>query len=237
MTFTLRKSIHEMEMAPFEKREWDIKGDANEAYYTLLPEQFCFSGKEFNHYPDSEALRLREELGNYYSINPKNILLSNGSSQVLEMIFWSYCEPQDKVITFDPGFSMFDNYSRKADSRLIWIPTKDFVQDLHVMGEEIERQDPKVVLLCNPNNPTGYVNKKEEVLGLIKAYPDHLFLVDEAYGDFSDQSVLSYINEVPNLLVIKTLSKAMGLAGLRLGFVAGNESLIGELNKARLPSM
>lgn len=233
--FQLRENIHDLEMDPFVHRESIIKADANEAYYTLLPKSFSFSGNDFNHYPDSEALKLRGFLGDYYGLDKENILLSNGSSQVLEMIFWSYCEPSDKVLTFEPGFSMFGNYIAKAAGNLIWIPTENFVQDLNTMALEVEKEKPKVILICNPNNPTGYVNTREELLAFVQRFPEYLCIIDEAYSDFCDESVVGDVNNYPNLLVIKTLSKAMGLAGLRLGFIAGNQSLIEEFNKARLP--
>lgn len=235
MRFKLRAPLDQFEVTYAHHIEPKIKADANEAYYTLLPETFTLRGEDFNRYPDSDATALRCQLADYYDLEPENLLLSNGSSQILEMLFWSYCGPKDKVLTFDPGFSMFDNYVGKASAELIWIPTKNFVQDIEVMERAAMKYEPKVILICNPNNPSGYLNTREEILDLVEKFPDILIIIDEAYSDFSEESVLQSVVRYPNLLVTKTLSKAMGLANLRLGFVAGNRELIREFLKVKLP--
>lgn len=235
MKFQLRRPLADFEAVYEHLTNPRIKADANEAYYTLLPGELTFRGTDFMRYPDSEATSLRGYLSRYYGLDPENLLLSNGSSQVLEMLFWSYCSPGDVVLTFYPGFSMFSNYVGKAAAKLIWVDMVDFYQDLSVMEERAKEENPKVILLCNPNNPTGCVNSKEDVISFVQRFPETLFVIDEAYMDFSEESVVPFVKDFDNLLVTKTMSKAMGLANLRLGFVAGREDLIGELAKVKLP--
>lgn len=232
----VRKELSELEAIYGDEGSYIVKADANEAYYSLLPEKLIFDGNTFNRYPDSDAKDLRKNLADFYGINAENILINNGSSHVLEMLFSAYCNKGDKVLTFYPGFSMFENYAIKAEAHLIWLKTEDFVQDMDLLIDKAKEVNPKIILICNPNNPTGYVNTREDILKVVSELPETIVVVDEAYSDFSPEvSVLKDILFYKNLLVTKTTSKALGLANLRVGYIAGNEDLIKDLWRVKLP--
>jgi len=190
----------------------------------------------WNRYPDPNQTNLKILLSKIKGISEKNMLLGNGSDEILDMIFRIFCEPnQDNVIINKPTFGM---YKVLADINNISckevLLTNDFQLDKEKIISAVD-QRTKLIFICNPNNPTGNLMKKEDVFSLVKLL-NVMVVIDEAYIDFTNST--SWLNEVKehqNLIVTQTLSKAHGMAGLRLGICYANEQIIDALKKIKMP--
>jgi len=213
-----------------------VKLDANEASNYLLKGGFKIENFQPNIYPDSDSKLLREKMSIYYGCNAENILVGNGSSELINMVINAYCEKGDKVISFIPSFSMYQTYCDLCGAQYVGVISEnDFKQNIDKLIEKSQQISPKIVILCNPNNPTGYVTSKEDIIKLLENVNDSLIVIDEAYVDFCENSVVSLINKYENLIIMRTLSKAFGLAGLRVGSMIANEELIKYVWKVKVP--
>ena len=240
-----RKTVQKMQPYFVNDRPCRIKLDANEGSSYLLDsidgtqmiESLAGKGSfRANLYPDSDCVSLREKLAQYYGCRKENIVIGNGSSELIHFVISTYCEPGDRVLTFSPGFSMYDIYCQLCEAEIVKLESgKDFEQDIDRLIEKARETAPKVVILCNPNNPTGYVNSREDVIRLAKALPDTVIAVDEAYADFGDQSLVSEIENFSNLVVLRTMSKAFGLANLRVGCAVACEAMASDIWKVKVP--
>ncbi|EID72203.1 histidinol-phosphate transaminase [Imtechella halotolerans] len=189
-----------------------------------------------NRYPDPQQRSLKQELARIKGVDSNQILLGNGSDEVLDLLFRAFCEPGvDNIITLPPTYGM---YSVLADTNAVEnrevLLTSDFQPDeIGVMNAADEYT--KITFLCSPNNPTAnsFESKKiEKILENTKG----LVVIDEAYIDFSSQqSWLSKLQKYPNLIVVQTLSKAYGLAGIRLGICYASQEIISVLTKIKPP--
>ncbi|WP_340155596.1 histidinol-phosphate transaminase [uncultured Winogradskyella sp.] len=189
-----------------------------------------------NRYPDPQQVKLKNQLADLKGISENNILLGNGSDEVLDLIFRAFCEPnKDKIISLPPTYGMYAVLSNINAVENIEIPL-----DLNFQPQTIEilkatNQHTKLLFLCSPNNPTANSFEAKKVEGLIRDFQG-IVVIDEAYIDFSkEESWLSRLNEFPNLIVTQTLSKAYGLAGIRLGICYASEDIITVLNKIKPP--
>jgi histidinol-phosphate aminotransferase len=151
------------------------------------------------------------------------------------MLALALAQPGRKVLSVDPGFVMYRMIALFAGMEYVGVPLRpdDFALDLSPVLEAIERERPALIFIAYPNNPTGNLFDPEAIARIIEAAPG-LVVVDEAYGPFTDQSFMTRLGDWPNLLVLRTVSK-MGLAGLRLGYLAGPEGWLTEIDKTRLP--
>ncbi len=189
-----------------------------------------------NRYPDPQQNLVKEELSKIKGISKNQILLGNGSDEVLDLIFRVFCEPkQDAVIALPPTYGMYKVLANTNDVRLKEIPlTEDFQPNVNEILDFYNLQ-AKILFICSPNNPTANSFDADLVEKLIKEFQG-IVVIDEAYIDFSEEeSWLSRLNEFPNLIVIQTLSKAYGLAGIRLGICYASEEIISILNKIKPP--
>jgi len=189
-----------------------------------------------NRYPDPQQSLVKQELSQIKGVSASNILLGNGSDEVLDLIFRAFCEPkEDQVIALPPTYGMYKVLANTNDVGLINIPLLEGFQPN--VDEIIQQQTSKTKLLflCSPNNPTANSFDAEKIETLIKSFQG-IVVIDEAYIDFSTQeSWVSRLNEFPNLIVTQTLSKAYGLAAIRLGICYASEEIIGVLNKIKPP--
>lgn len=184
-----------------------------------------------NRYPDPYQWRLKQILSSQKKVGLENILIGNGSDEIIDLVQRVFCEPKvDKIIICPPTYGMYEVYANINNLDIISIPlTKDF----QLNTEAILAQKAKVLYLCSPNNPTG--NALENLEYIIENFPGIVFL-DEAYIDFSDSpSLVSKIKQYPNLIVSQTFSKARGLAAVRIGIVYANETIISVMNKVKPP--
>ncbi len=191
---------------------------------------------DVNRYPDPQARALKQRLGEAFAIpDEAGILLGNGSDELIQMILMAVARPGRVVLSVDPGFVMYRIIATFTGMEYAGVPLRedDFALDPDALLAAIRRHDPAVVFLAYPNNPTGNLFPAEVIRRVLDA-ASGLVVVDEAYAPFTDASFLPELPTHPNLLVMRTVSK-MGLAGLRLGYLAGAPEWIAELDKTRLP--
>lgn len=200
--------------------------DANESPYS----------NGINRYPDPQQRQLKTLLAKSSSLAPANILLGNGSDEVLDLIFRAFCEPhKDNVITMPPTYGMYKVLAgiNAIENREVLL-TESFELDVNRILESVNSKT-KVIFLCSPNNPTGNSFSVKHVEYLLNNFQG-LLVVDEAYIDFATQgSWLNKLGQFPNLMVTRTFSKAYGMAGLRLGVCYASENIITILNRIKPP--
>jgi len=189
-----------------------------------------------NRYPDPQQNLVKEALSKMKGISKEQILLGNGSDEVLDLIFRVFCEPrEDNVIVLPPTYGMYEVLANINAIELVKIPLVENFQPN--VKEIVKCQDAKtkVLFLCSPNNPTANSFNASKIETLIKEF-NGIVVIDEAYIDFSiEDSWLGRLDEFPNLIVTQTLSKAYGLAAIRLGICYASKEIISILNKIKPP--
>ncbi len=189
-----------------------------------------------NRYPDPAASGVVKALREALAI-PESaaVLLGNGSDELIQMIAMAVSGADRIVLAPEPGFVMYRMIGLFTGMRYRGVPLNpdDFSLDMPAMREAIEREQPAVLFIAYPNNPTGNLWSEEDIRELIELTPG-LVVIDEAYAPFAEATLMDMVNEYPNVLVMRTVSK-MGLAGLRLGLLVGAPAWIEELDKVRLP--
>ncbi len=189
-----------------------------------------------NRYPDPQQSSVKSVLATQRNVNPNQILLGNGSDEVLDLLFRAFCEPKvDNIISLPPTYGMYGVLANinAVENKEVLLST-DFQPQVELILETVDN-NTKIIFLCSPNNPTGNSFSDESVLKLLENFKG-LIVIDEAYIDFSEKkSWLAKINEYPNLVITQTLSKAYGLAGIRLGICYGSAEVISVLNKIKPP--
>lgn len=188
-----------------------------------------------NRYPDPQMHSLKQRLKEAMGVPEEmDILLGNGSDEIIQMLAFAVRNPDRTILAPAPSFVMYEMIAKFAGMDYELVPLKDdFSLDLPAMLERIREYQPAIVFLAYPNNPTGNLFKKKEVEQIIEA-SDGLVVVDEAYHAFAGSSFMDELGKYDNLLVMRTISK-MGLAGLRLGLLAGPHEWLAEFDKVRLP--
>lgn len=242
----VRDDIRDLKEYKENNSPYKIKLDANEGenlFFNDVEDIDLDVLKEINRYPDSSAEKLREKIGAYIGVNPDNIVAGNGSSEMIELIMKTFIEEGDKVLSFVPSFAMYGIFSKIYSAEFIGIegkredvstPRDDFSVDIDILIEKAKEISPKLILVCNPNNPTGDLISKDDIKKLLEN-TDSLVVVDEAYIEFADESMIDEIGNYENLIVLRTLSKAVGLAGIRLGYMISNTEIINWVNKVKAP--
>ena len=176
-----------------------------------------------------------EKLGNYSSVPAENLLLTNGSDQAIDIIMRSLLENGEEAAMVHPGFQM---YNQTAGTLGCKLNGPQFPGDFHFPHEELKESvntKTRLIVLINPNNPTGSSISLEQIEDLLKSFPGIPVLVDEAYYEFTGETCVSLLSSYPNLIVIRTFSKALALPSLRLGYVIASPDFILELQKIRGP--
>ena len=207
--------------------------DANEnAYGSVIPE-------DYSRYPDPKHLKLRKAVSEIKDIIEESIFAGSGSDEAIDLIVRLFCVPgKDKILTLHPSYGM---YQVSADTNDIAVKTvnlnPDYTLNADTLISEIDDQ-VKVIFICNPNNPTGNAFDKEDLLKVVKAAlnKNKIIVIDEAYIDFCENfSLLKEVRNFPNLIVLQTLSKAWGLAEIRLGLAFSSKEIISYLYKIKAP--
>ena len=182
-------------------------------------------------YPDPEAFALREAIARVYGLAPENVFVGNGSDEVLALSFLAFCDPgrQPALRYADITYSFYPVYASLFRMTAEVIPLKED----YTFPIERVCDDYCPLLICNPNAPTSLGISTTDMERILSAIPSHPVLVDEAYGDFGHNSVIGLIPRFENLLVIRTLSKSHGLAGLRVGYALGSAHMIEGLNRIK----
>jgi histidinol-phosphate aminotransferase len=217
-----------------------IKLDAMENPYPL-PERVrrqiaaLVAQAEINRYPDAGATRLKSRLRATLNIPAQSdLLLGNGSDEIIQMLMLATARPGATVLGLEPSFVMFRLVATFCGMRYIGVPLKtDFSLDVDAVIAAIEEYRPALVFIAYPNNPTGNLFNVEQIDRVLQSATG-LVVLDEAYHAFARQTYMSRLGDYPNLLVMRTLSKS-GLAGLRVGLLAGHRDWLQEVDKVRLP--
>ena len=189
-----------------------------------------------NRYPDPQQRSVKAVLAKQRNLKVEQVLLGNGSDEVLDLLFRAFCEPKtDNVITLPPTYGMYGvlaNINAVENREILLSP--DFQPEIDKILSAVDA-NTKVLFLCSPNNPTGNSFDDESIVTLLKNF-NGLVVIDEAYIDFSKKpSWLNELDEYPNLIITQTLSKAYGLAGIRLGICYTSAAIIAVLNKIKPP--
>jgi histidinol-phosphate aminotransferase len=235
----IRRRIGEISAYHVEPYPADVILDANESPYPPPP---ALAGRlrkvmgevAFNRYPDMNAVALRRAIAKMEGVDETEILLGNGSDEIISFIIQATLDPGGWILTPSPTFSMYKHTAYCLNVETAEIPLlDDWSLDIARTLDAIADKKPGVIFLASPNNPTANCVAPSALSAIIEAAPG-LVVVDEAYADFADASVGPLFRERPNVVVLKTLSKA-GFAALRLGYMMADRRLVSEVNKTRLP--
>lgn len=236
--FSINNIIREniKNLTPYSSARDEFKGeasiylDANENAYGSPLEQ------QFNRYPDPLQYKVKKRLSDIKGVPPRNIFLGNGSDEAIDILFRSFCNPGvDNVILVPPTYGMYQVSANINDVHVknVWL-TEDYQLNMEGIAEAIDKHT-KMIFICSPNNPTGNSINRDDIETLLANF-NGLVVVDEAYINFSRQKTfIQELTEYANLVVLQTLSKAWGLAGLRIGMAFASEEIIEVMNKVKPP--
>jgi len=226
----VRKNV--LKLKPYSSARDDFKGDAS----VFLDANENPYPSPYNRYPDPHQIKLKEEIAKIKGVKIDQIFLGNGSDEPIDLLIRAFCEPgTDNVLIPQPTYGM---YTVSADINAIEIKTVSLTSDFDIDLSGVEKtwnDKTKLLFLCSPNNPSGNLLSKSKIESLLMRFQG-LVIVDEAYIDFTDyDGFLPLLNQYKNLIVLQTLSKAWGLAGIRLGMCFSNKEVINILNKIKPP--
>ncbi|WP_296762541.1 histidinol-phosphate transaminase [Varibaculum sp.] len=243
--------------------EVEARLNVNENPYSPSPEMVADIAKAvarvgtgLNRYPDRDFVELRQALADYlllecgHSFPVQHIWAANGSNEVMAQLLGAYAGPGRIVLGTEHSYSMYPEYVRGAHSRYVTVPRQsDFNVDLTVLTGALQDLRPSVLLLANPNNPTGTVITEADLKQILQVAQQTgpiidgestatVVVIDEAYGEFRDSgqpSALALLEKFPHLAVSRTMSKSFGMAGLRLGYLVAAKTIIYDIMRVRLP--
>lgn len=227
-------------LRPYEAAEQvddTVRLNANESPEVSAPGRFR---RPLNRYPEVRPRRLQKSLAARFGCKPEELLVTRGSSEAIDLIIRSFCRPGlDSIVTHSPTFSLYRHYGKVQGAEVIEVQTtgeQHFAVDMDALIAAC-RPQTRLVFICSPNNPTGNLVPVAELERLLAARrTTSAVVVDEAYIEFADEpSVISLLDRYPNLLVLRTLSKALGFAGARCGAVIGHEPVIRLLDAVQPP--
>lgn len=220
-----------------------VKLNQNESPYDLpsdLKEEIAAAAAEvpLNRYPNEQPHELRRAIAEFNRVDPECIIVGNGSNELTYTFGMALIDPGTPVVLPTPMFSLYEKVVRLADGDLTSVPPRsDLSFDTEAIIEAIEDHDPALTVITSPNNPTGLAMPLSDIERIVRA-ADGFVVVDEAYVEFNPEgSALRLMQTHPNVIVLRTFSKAYGLAGLRIGFLIARPAIAREIMKARLPFM
>jgi histidinol-phosphate aminotransferase len=234
-----RKCVREMREyhSPLSGPTIDLRLDMNESATGCSPRVLAklnsMDARTLAQYPRREA---GEKLvADFLHLPPQQLLLTNGADEAIDLLCRAYLEPEDEIAIVVPTFGMYEVFAQMENAKIVRVPTgPEFIFPVERVLDAITDKT-RIVVICNPNNPTGVDVARPDILQVIEAAPDAAILLDEAYFDFYGQTLLDQIGKLPNLFVARTFSKAYGLAGLRLGVIAGDQEQISVLRRMASP--
>jgi histidinol-phosphate aminotransferase len=235
-----RENIKNLVAYKVDAPQYEIIVNANESAYDfpmILKRQFCddICNTDLNRYPEACFPELLEALSDYTGVPTEGIICGSGSDEVIALINQAFVDPGDVIVSHSPSFSMYEIWSSIANANYVPVPDlADHIPDLDSIIQKANELDAKIIYLCNPNNPTGYTFSREQILKVLNSV-SALLILDEAYIEFFGESSVDLLKKYPNLLVLRTFSKAFGLAGIRCGYALGNKDIIDVLYKVKGP--
>ena len=194
------------------------------------------SGNAVNRYPDPLQTKVKQGISKIKNISPAQIFIGNGSDEAIDLLYRAFCEPKtDNVITCPPTYGMYETCAHLNDIELREVLlSEDFQLRVDEILAQVDRHT-KMIFVCSPNNPTGNILKRQDILKLLSNFQG-LVVVDEAYIDFSNEpSWIGKIADCPNLVVMQTFSKAWGMAGIRMGTAYASAEIISLLSAIKPP--
>ena len=215
--------------------------NANECYKNISAEivkelQAAIADLALNRYPDESSSELIHAYAQVKGISSDHLLAGNGSDEMLGLMIGYFLGKGKKLLTLSPDFSMYDYYASMHESEVVKFPCEQdgsfSIADFIEFGRE---HHVDMVLFSNPNNPTGHFVSNAQLCKIAEAFPRIPVIIDEAYGEFAKESMLTYLDTYHNLYVTRTLSKAYGFAGARLGFLISCPSNIAKLKPVLVP--
>jgi histidinol-phosphate aminotransferase len=238
--------LHDRPSSPFAsgRNDTPVFLDKNENPFRLPPSlreeiRQVITTIDLNRYPDPEGRRLKETLSELTGIPRRDLVIGNGGDEILTLLFSAYVEKGSKVLSLSPTFSQYPELCRRHKAEWIHVPLgfgeSEISFDEERFMETVFRHSPDMILLDSPNNPTGKPLSRNFLMKLSEDFKGVL-MVDEAYGEFAKETFLETFRggELPgNLCILKTLSKAWGMAGLRIGYAACAPSVAAEIEKVR----
>ncbi len=219
---------------------YEIRLDANESFLTV-PEEIenemvlALKNVALNCYPDPMATKLIKGFADYFDVDANCVTAGNGSDEIISVIMNAFLQKGDKILTLEPDFSMYRFYAEIAECESVKYQKND---NLDVNIDDVialaNSENVRIIIFSNPCNPTSRIVTREEVRKLITSV-DSLVVLDEAYMDFADESLLSEFQNYDNLIILKTCSKALGSAALRLGFAVADKTLTNVIRAVKSP--
>jgi len=191
--------------------------------------------RKWSRYPDFIPVELQRRLAEFASWDPEGVLAGNGSNELIQALLMVSVSERKRVLISEPTFALYRQVATVLGGVVLSIQLNpEFQFDVPALLQAIEKTSPDVVILCSPNNPTGCQLSDDDLRNILAA-SSGLVVIDEAYHEFSEHSVVPLLNEFENLVVLRTFSKAMALAAFRVGYLLGAPSLVAEIRKALLP--
>lgn len=192
-----------------------------------------------NRYPDGSGYYLKEALAERLSIKEDEVILGNGSNELLDIAVRTFIQPGDEAVMAQPSFVVYSMSVQAQGGKSVQIPLRDYTHDLGAMADAVTTKT-KILFISSPNNPTGTINKKEEFDRMMKRIPDGVLVVaDEAYIEYvTDPEYadgMKHFRDGRDILILRTFSKIYGLAGLRIGYGLAQKNIVTEMNKLRPP--
>lgn len=237
----LRKDLLDFKNYQVNNFDYKIKLDANENPFAHKKEllekayEWLLEKDNLTRYPDTNQNSLREAISKLYNVSKENVVCGVGSDQIIEYIIKAFIEPGDVILVPNPSFSMYQLTNTLNHGKTISYELEDdFSYNIQSIIDLYKEHNPKIVFICAPNNPTGTTisrNELRELLEIIKCP----VVIDEAYAEFTNESMASDIFRFKQLIILRTFSKALGLAGLRVGYGIGSNAIIEAINICKAP--
>ncbi len=212
--------------------------DANENPFPWpegMREKLFAANIPFNRYPDGMAQELKQAIAEYVRLSPEGILVGNGSDELIQLLLLTFGGGGKSLVIHPPTFSMYQIAARLTSTAVLEVPLLEGLYlDVEKMLQAAQSPDVHVLIICNPNNPTGSLFPRKDILRLVRE-SGKIVVVDEAYAEFSGETLIPELANFSNLVILRTFSKAFGMAGLRLGYLLGQPRTIDLVNRVRAP--
>lgn len=240
MAYQLNDKLRDLTPYAPDTGDYPIRLDANESYLSPPPALVreitaAVEAASFNRYPDPLATGTCRAFADYYGIDPRYVTAGNGSDELLYLISCCFAGKGDRILTVAPDFSMYAFYAYLAECETVTLKkNRSLLPDVDELIDECNRRDCKILVFSNPCNPTSTGLDREEVRRILTGVKA-LVVLDEAYMDFDDQSLIREAPAYDNLLLLRTCSKMMGMAALRMGFAVANDTITKALRSAKSP--
>jgi histidinol-phosphate aminotransferase len=234
-----RQCVREMREyhSPLSSPATELRLDMNESTTGCSPRVLAklntMDARTLAQYPRREA---GEKLvADFLGVAPQQLLLTNGADEGIDLLCRAYLELQDEIVIVVPTFAMYEVFAQMENAKVIRVPIGPEFSFPTERVLSAMTSKTRIVVICNPNNPTGIDVPRSDVMQIIRAAPDAAILLDEAYFDFYGQTLLDQVGKMPNLFIARTFSKAYGLAGLRLGVMVGDQEQMSILRRMASP--